>query len=87
MKAFEYYSPIYIAERLDTLFTALQYDTLENELTVCERILINQERGSLFDSQNFFTGELDQKDVRRLQVPEELNKKIVAIIKNIELGS
>lgn len=87
MNVFEYYSPIYIAERLDVLFTTLQYDTVENELTLCERILINQERGALFDAQNFFNGELDKKDVRKLQVPEALNEKIREIIKKLELGS
>ncbi|QYS86331.1 hypothetical protein JJC03_15635 [Flavobacterium oreochromis] len=84
MVEFEY-TPENIDNRLSDLYSVLMYDSEQSELTVWERILINQERGSLFDNQNYNSGFLEQKQTRKYQVPEEIEIKVQTILKTIQL--
>lgn len=80
-------SPEEINERLDDLSAVLFYDALkpENEkhFKTGERILINQERGSLYDQINFLNGDLPPKNVREFNVTKELEDKIQFVLKKI----
>lgn len=84
MTKFEY-TPENIENRLSDLYWALLYDSENSQLTVWERILINQERGSLFDNQNFNSGFLEQNQVRKYQIPDEIEIKVQTILKTIQL--
>ncbi|AMA48962.1 hypothetical protein [Flavobacterium covae] len=84
MTEFEY-TPENIESRLDNLFSVLMYDTEQSELSVWERMLINQERASLFDNQNFNSGFLESSQTRKYQVPDEIEIKIQTILKIIHL--
>jgi hypothetical protein len=64
-------------ERLNLLFTVLIFSSEKTAIfKTGERICINQERGSLFDTLNFNAGIINKSDVRMYSVPEHIEKKI-----------
>ncbi len=75
-----------INQRLTILLLVLQYDAqIQNYFTVWDRILINQERGSLMDFKNYLFSELDQTKVRMIKVPDIIEESIQEIINEIEV--
>lgn len=72
-----------IHNRLEILLLVLQYDAENPELSISERILINQERGSMFDYKNYLFRYMNFEDIRMLKVPQSLEDKIVKISKKI----
>lgn len=66
-----------INARLEFLHDVLVYDADVNKrFKLTERIVINQERGSLYDYLNYYAGNCNYDDVRKLQVPPQLELKI-----------
>lgn len=69
-----------IANRLELLHEALVFCSETHQtFKTAERILINQERGSLFDYSNYINGYVTGNQVRSLQVPIMVEQKIKKI--------
>jgi len=76
-----------ILERLELLFTILQYTTIKTDvLTAGERICINMERASLFELLDFNAGLREMADCRNYKVSPEIEKKIQSNINTINLS-
>lgn len=68
-----------INERLELLHNVLVFDSeVSKRFKIGERILINQERGSLYDIINFIGGHIEKEQVRILKVSEQIEVKIQA---------
>jgi hypothetical protein len=66
-----------VTNRLSLLNELLVYDSeVEKVFTVVDRIMINQERGALFDFVNYLFGSLPHEKVRTMRVPVELEQRI-----------
>lgn len=67
-----------INERLASLFEALYHHSEMGigQLTIYDRICINQERASLMDRLNHINGELEWPEVRHYNIPEHIEQKI-----------
>ena len=64
-------------ERLSKLHYALYYDRIfQKVLTVGERILINQERGSIMSIISFINYETPENEVKYFEVKSVINKKV-----------
>lgn len=75
-----------VKNRLELLHMVLVFDSeISKRFKINDRILINQERGSLLDFVNYLFGEKELETVRKLRVPVELELKIQQIA--IELKS
>lgn len=73
-----------IHNRLEILLLVLQYDSENPQLSVSERIQINQERGAMFDYKNYLFREMKFEDVRMLKVSQNLENKIIKIANEIQ---
>lgn len=75
-----------VKNRLELLHDVLVFDSdVSKRFKINERILINQERGSLYDFINYLSGNIEHEATRKLQVPLEVELKIQTIA--IELKS
>ncbi len=69
-----------IVDRLELLYTVLQYGSFKTAtFSIAERILINQERGSLFELRASMSGEFPAEECRRYKVPAKLEQRIQEI--------
>lgn len=75
-----------IHDRMELLLLILQFDTEENKhFTIWDRMLINQERASLMDFQNYLMGEIDFERVRIFKVGPCIEEKIETIKRVIQI--
>ena len=74
-----------VKNRLELLHDVLVFDSdVSKRFKINERILINQERGSLYDFVNYLSGNIEHEATRKLQVPLEVELKIQIIAKEIQ---
>lgn len=74
-----------VKNRLELLQDVLVFDSdVSKRFKINERILINQERGSLYDFINYLSGSITHEEIRKLLVPLEVELKIQIIAKEIQ---
>ena len=74
-----------VKNRLELLQDVLVFDSdVSKRFKINERILINQERGSLYDFINYMSGNITHEEIRKLLVPLEVELKIQIIAKEIQ---
>lgn len=75
----------HLLNRNQLLHSVLEYDRVEaKKLTTAERILINQERGSLCEQLNKWRDEPQNQPLRNLVVPEPLETKVQKLWEEIK---
>jgi len=75
----------FIIHRNQMLHSVLEYDRMQAKtLTVGERILINQERGSLCEHLSKWRDEPRNQPLRNLEVPEPLEEKVQKLWEKIK---